>query len=205
LKKWHILLGPLLWRRGEVPPRPADEAVVEDYYRGHHTKNGPAPVDENATDHSHPTANDVEKRPETQANLQTASSSTSEEKQNAGIEGPWYTPKNIFIRARYYFFRGVNRDVVAEQSDKRFTNFLTGNLNKMHAEVKHYDNKTEHLYSLLQVMTAATASFAHGSNDVSNAIGPLSTIYLIWNSGIVSKKADVPIWVLVFGGAAISK
>ena len=52
-------------------------------------------------------------------------------------------------------------------------------------------------------MTAATASFAHGSNDVSNSIGPLATIFLIWNSGELSSKSPVPIWVLVFGGAAI--
>jgi solute carrier family 20 (sodium-dependent phosphate transporter) len=50
---------------------------------------------------------------------------------------------------------------------------------------------------------AAVASFAHGSSDVSNAIGLLAAIFLIWNSGEVSAKSPVPIWVLVYGGTAI--
>ncbi|KAL1999599.1 hypothetical protein VTN02DRAFT_4284 [Thermoascus thermophilus] len=78
-------------------------------------------------------------------------------------------------------------------------------MDQIHAEVKHYDNKTEALYSFLQVLTAATASFAHGANDVANAIGPLSTIYLVWRKNVVSSTAPVPVWILVFGGAAISK
>ncbi|KAI7147098.1 hypothetical protein KC352_g28976 [Hortaea werneckii] len=106
----------------------------------------------------------------------------------------------MFKLAKKAFFHGVDRDIVAEQKKK---SILTGDLDKMHAEAQFFDNKTEHLFSFLQVMTAATASFAHGSNDVSNSIGPLATIFLIWNSGELSSKSPVPIWVLVFGGAAI--
>jgi sodium-dependent phosphate transporter len=53
-------------------------------------------------------------------------------------------------------------------------------------------------------MTAATASVAHGANDVSNAMGPLSAIYQIWQANTTAEDSDVPIWILVFGGAAIS-
>merc|ERR1712100_964807 len=121
-------------------------------------------------------------------------------------ELPWYknkenlTASNMFKLAKKAFLHGVDRDIVAEQKKK---SILTGDLDKMHAEAQFFDNKTEHLFSFLQVMTAATASFAHGSNDVSNSIGPLATIFLIWNSGELSSKSPVPIWVLVFGGAAI--
>ena len=83
------------------------------------------------------------------------------------------------------------------------TNFLTRDISKIHEHTAHFDNKTEHLYSFLQVLTAAVASFAHGSNDVSNAVGPLAAIFLIWNTGKVSSKSPVPVWVLVYGGAAI--
>ena len=56
---------------------------------------------------------------------------------------------------------------------------------------------------LAQVCTACANSFAHGSNDVANSIGPLAAIYLIWNETKVAKNADVPTWILVVGGAGI--
>lgn len=82
-------------------------------------------------------------------------------------------------------------------------NIGNSKLASMHAAAELYEDDAEYLFSFLQVLTAIVASFAHGSNDVSNAMGPLSSIYNIWSTGIVSEKAPVPIWVLVYGGAAI--
>ncbi|KAI9029243.1 solute carrier family 20 [Hyaloraphidium curvatum] len=71
-----------------------------------------------------------------------------------------------------------------------------------------YDSKAEELYSFLQVFTCSLASFAHGSNDVANAIGPLATIYSIWSVGgyciRLTKSSPIELWTLAFGGAAIS-
>jgi solute carrier family 20 (sodium-dependent phosphate transporter) len=78
--------------------------------------------------------------------------------------GKWYEPKNITNSLRNAFFHGVEVDVVAEQKK---SSILTGNLEDMHSRAAHFDNKAEHTYSFLQVLTAATASFTHGSNDVS--------------------------------------
>jgi len=70
-----------------------------------------------------------------------------------------------------------------------------------------YESKTEELYSFLQVFTCSVASFAHGSNDVANAIGPLCVIYQIWNEGAdcirLGKKTPVPLWILCVGGIFI--
>jgi hypothetical protein len=55
----------------------------------------------------------------------------------------------------------------------------------------------------LQVFTACCNSFAHGSNDVANAMGPVSGIYTVWRCTCVASKADVPIWILVIGGLGI--
>jgi sodium-dependent phosphate transporter len=74
----------------------------------------------------------------------------------------------------------------------------------MHRNAKQYPNETEHLYSFLQVMTACTASFAHGSNDVANAIGPFAAIYSAWSTGQAStKNTPTPVWILVYGAVMI--
>lgn len=52
---------------------------------------------------------------------------------------------------------------------------------------------------LMQVFTAAVFSFAHGSNDVANSIGPFATVYGIYKDGGVAKNAAVPVWILVVG------
>ena len=60
------------------------------------------------------------------------------------------------------------------------------------------------LFSLLQVLTAIFGSFAHGGNDVSNAIGPLIGLYLIYQEGRIQDKAATPEWILFYGGVGIS-
>jgi len=64
--------------------------------------------------------------------------------------------------------------------------------------------ETARLFSFLQVLTAIFGSFAHGGNDVSNAISPLVSLWLIATTGLVSSKADTPLWVLFYGGCGIS-
>lgn len=60
------------------------------------------------------------------------------------------------------------------------------------------------LFSFLQVLTAIFGSFAHGGNDVSNAIGPLIGLYLIYQEGSIVDKSNTPEWILFYGGVGIS-
>lgn len=60
------------------------------------------------------------------------------------------------------------------------------------------------LFSFLQILTAIFGSFAHGGNDVSNAIGPLVALYLIWADKGVKQASETPIWILFYGGIGIS-
>jgi len=66
-----------------------------------------------------------------------------------------------------------------------------------------YDAKAEILYSYLQVFTACCLSFAHGSNDVANAVAPICAVLAIYDTGVLSSKAPVPSWILVMGAFGI--
>ncbi|XP_069781738.1 sodium-dependent phosphate transporter 2 isoform X1 [Narcine bancroftii] len=59
------------------------------------------------------------------------------------------------------------------------------------------------LFHFLQILTACFGSFAHGGNDVSNAIGPLVALWLIYREGAVLQNASTPVWLLMYGGMGI--
>ena len=60
------------------------------------------------------------------------------------------------------------------------------------------------LFTLPLIFSAALLSFAHGANDVANAVGPLAAINdAVINSGITA-KASIPLWVMVVGALGIS-
>lgn len=66
----------------------------------------------------------------------------------------------------------------------------------------HYTN-VEKIFSVLMLLTACAMAFAHGSNDVANAIGPLAAVASIVDSGELSQKSALPIWILFVGGIGI--
>ncbi len=75
--------------------------------------------------------------------------------------------------------------------------------------IKHYSHKYEFLhlekiFAYLQVLTACNVAFAHGANDVANAVGPFAAIYNILMTGEVSMKVGVEWWMLAFGGGGIA-
>ncbi|MFQ5708090.1 MAG: inorganic phosphate transporter [bacterium] len=61
----------------------------------------------------------------------------------------------------------------------------------------------EKIFVYLQILSASLVAFAHGANDVANAIGPLSAVIAVLSTGIVAVKSAVPIWVLALGGVGI--
>jgi PiT family inorganic phosphate transporter len=64
-------------------------------------------------------------------------------------------------------------------------------------------DQTERVFVVLQIVTACAVAFAHGSNDVANAIGPLAAITSVLETGEVAKKAAVNPWMLAIGGFGI--
>ncbi|KAL2214124.1 phosphate transporter [Sarocladium strictum] len=216
LRWWHIPQGPLLLRRPEPPAQPEGSAGgIRDFYAGHMTTE-----ELNALRNRNSSGSDVETTTENNTKEEKRVDSDNgadengtviarevhmpEEKKLVGPkpEGKWYETKVLFWTFKWLFLRGVDQDIVNMQSKRTR---LTGDLAATHAHVKHYDNKTEYLYTFVQVMTACTASFTHGANDVANAIAPYATIYQIWKEGgLEGSKAPVPTWILCMGGAGIA-
>jgi sodium-dependent phosphate transporter len=68
---------------------------------------------------------------------------------------------------------------------------------RVYGHAEKYSNEVEHSYSFIQVLTACTASFAHGANDIGNSVGPWAAMYATWSTGEAQQaKAPVPLWQL---------
>ncbi len=66
------------------------------------------------------------------------------------------------------------------------------------------DQVVESQLARFQLLSACCVAFAHGSNDVGNAIAPLATILYIQSTGTVPQSSlEIPLWVLVLGGVGI--
>jgi len=99
------------------------------------------------------------------------------------------------------FKKKATKGLLAEVADYKAED---ATIKEMHDLAEKFDEDAEELFRFLQVMTSSLASFAHGANDVANAIGPLSTIYYIWqNAEIPPKKVQVELWILAYGGIGI--
>ncbi len=67
-----------------------------------------------------------------------------------------------------------------------------------------FPSPTESLLARFQLISACFVAFAHGSNDVGNAVAPLAAIVYIVQTGTVpTENFQVPLWILVLGGAGI--
>jgi PiT family inorganic phosphate transporter len=69
---------------------------------------------------------------------------------------------------------------------------------------QHRFANVESIFAVLMIFTACAMAFAHGSNDVANAVGPLAAIVGTINSGgEVLQKSVMPVWILLLGGSGI--
>ena len=83
-----------------------------------------------------------------------------------------------------WMLKSVKRD---EQADKEF----------------HFSS-VEKVFGVLMMFTACAMAFAHGSNDVANAVGPLAAVVSVVESGgEIGGKSVMPAWILLLGGGGI--
>ena len=72
------------------------------------------------------------------------------------------------------------------------------------ADKKMQFNNVERIFGVLMITTACCMAFAHGSNDVANAIGPLAAVVsVVTSGGEISSKATLAWWILPLGGIGI--
>lgn len=88
---------------------------------------------------------------------------------------------------------GLNQDVFV----------VSEGVQEMHEAAEVFSPDTEQVYKYLQVFSSCCVAFAHGANDVANAIGPYAAIYYVYNNFKVSSSAPTPKWMLALGGAGI--
>lgn len=75
------------------------------------------------------------------------------------------------------------------------------------AKAAHMENRRKSVHQLFVVpliFSAALLSFAHGANDVANAVGPLAAIVSVADTGEIMTKAGIPLWVMLVGAIGIS-
>lgn len=80
-------------------------------------------------------------------------------------------------------------------------------LHKIHRnnpDIKPTNADVERVFAILMVFTACAMAFAHGSNDVANAIGPMAAIVgVLQSGGEIAAKSAIPWWILLTGALGI--
>jgi PiT family inorganic phosphate transporter len=71
------------------------------------------------------------------------------------------------------------------------------------AEKRFHSVNVEKIFAILMIFTASAMAFAHGSNDVANAVGPMAAVISAAQSGELSSQSALPSWVLLVGGIGI--
>jgi inorganic phosphate transporter, PiT family len=83
--------------------------------------------------------------------------------------------------------------------------FLLRKIKDNPAENKDFHfNSVEKVFGVLMIFTACSMAFAHGSNDVANAIGPLAAVNgVVQSGGEFASQSGLPFWILILGGGGI--
>lgn len=209
LKWYDIFRGPVFYFKSadDIPPMPEGHELIIDYYKGRRYDESGANVDihgnleklDNVSD-----VTDIEKMDAVNVGACTIESQSIAPKQTTRQlwwsllkSGPKQWPYLLWLMVSH----GFTQDIISNQTQSK--GVLAGDLKGLHTSSKIYDNKVEFLYSILQAITAGTMSFAHGANDIANATGPLTTVYLVWTTNTVGSKNEVPTWILCYAAAAL--
>jgi PiT family inorganic phosphate transporter len=117
--------------------------------------------------------------------------------------------KTRLDRALHHLNKAVDK---SEEPIKRDINNLVDNLTVLNTTLNKsidvHENSTEYqtverIFVYLQILSAAFVAFAHGANDVANAVGPMAAVITVLQTGTFLTQSPVPLWVLGLGGVGI--
>jgi inorganic phosphate transporter, PiT family len=84
-----------------------------------------------------------------------------------------------------------------------FGALLMRRIKEDHNELNRFGS-VERVFAILMVFTACSMAFAHGSNDVANAVGPLAAVAsTVQSGGVIAAKSAMPWWILLVGAMGI--
>mmetsp|Transcript_4410 Transcript_4410/g.13973 ORF Transcript_4410/g.13973 Transcript_4410/m.13973 type:complete len:617 (+) Transcript_4410:60-1910(+) len=149
----------------------------------------------------------IKKRVEAEfADKDTEAGEAEEAKEDA--KPPPEPPTTFFGKAKAAISYSLNRnvhDVKKEETD--------GVITAIHDNAEKFDPKTEAVFKYIQIFTAICDSFAHGANDVANAMGPFMSIWTVYTNidtfefGKGAQKTALDnndqYWILALGGIGI--
>jgi len=181
IRWYHIIQGPLLLKQPEPQSSPAHvKSPIRNFYEGRLTR------EELEAKRAVINTDDVEAGVHSRVAKEAAtadadpySSRSSDKASEHAVHTPtphksligpkpenlpWYSGPMLFWYFNFAVFHGVDQDIVSAQKEK---DMFPGDLEDAHARAMYFDNRAEFMYSFLQIMTAATASFVHGTNDIS--------------------------------------
>lgn len=131
----------------------------------------------------------------------------------AGRVVPWLVAVMAWALSTFMLFKGlgdlyklpVNQAALAGLLIATLTYFLVRKpIQRQADKLKNSKDAVNSLFTVPLIFAAALLSFAHGANDVANAIGPLAAIYEAVQTGEIASRAPTPMWILVLGALGLS-
>lgn len=120
------------------------------------------------------------------------------------------TPVGVYsgaIEEGFRYLSETNQDVIAIKINDPIpeNSELEGHKGNVEDETEAKENlpPVRKMFGFLQILTACFGAFAHGGNDVSNAIGPLIALWIIYDEGSVQQQSETPLGILFYGGVGI--
>lgn len=126
---------------------------------------------------------------------------------------PWLVAIMAWAFGTYLMIKGVKKIIKVDFLDATLIGFAAAVLvffamrslvGRMAATMENSSAGVNTLFTWPLIFAAALLSFAHGANDVANAIGPLAAINDALSAGTVITSASIPLWVMMVGALGIA-